>query len=347
MAARSFEIVIFAGPTVGPSLQKLLRDLGWSAWFAAGRDEADAVISASQRILLLGDARLDPMSFYEAGRVDVVPVGPIDPVELSDAIRRGAVDWLTVPLSRGDLLRTLEVYGQRLLAETQAPPPAREEEDADAGMDPITVAATVLHEVNNPLTALMAYQEDLREAIDKQRYARAREALQNCETTLEHVRTVARSGRTLLRKGEGPGNAMAAIQAAVVMVGRKRTPQVTTHMDVNMPLVTVPTHQLAQSILNLVVNAGKAGSRTVVISAIVLNDEVLIDVIDDGVGMNQQTADKAMDLGFSTRGRGGSGIGLNMVKRLVERGGGRVELATQMGTGTQVRIRLPKAPPEY
>ena len=277
----------------------------------------------------------------------MVPVGPIDAVELSDAIRRGAADWLTVPLSRGDLLRTLEVYGQRLLEETRAPAAPREEEDLDAGMDPVTVAAAVLHEVNNPLTALMAYQEDLREAIDKQRFAMAREALQNCETTLEHVRTVARSGRTLLRKGEGPGNAMAAIQAAVVMVGRKRTPKVTTHMDVNMPPVTVPTHQLAQSILNLVVNAGKAGSRTVVISAIVLNDEVLIDVIDDGVGMNQQTADKAMDMGFSTRGRGGSGIGLNMVKRLVERGGGRVELATQMGTGTQVRLRLPKAPPEY
>ena len=44
MSARSFEIVIFAGPTVGPSLQKLLRELGWSAWFAAGRDEAEAVI---------------------------------------------------------------------------------------------------------------------------------------------------------------------------------------------------------------------------------------------------------------------------------------------------------------
>ena len=347
MSARSFEIVIFAGPTVGPSLQKLLRELGWSAWFAAGREEAEAVIEASSRILLLGDARLDPMSFHQPGKVDVVPVGPMDPVELSDAIRRGAADWLSVPLSRGDLLRALEVFGQRLMLESAAPAAEPDEPDDGTGLDPLTVAAAVLHEVNNPLTALMAYQEDLREALDKHRLGRAREALANCETTLEHVRTVARSGRTLLRKGDGPGNAMAAIQAAVVMVGRKRTPKVTTHMDVNMPSVTMPTHQLAQSILNLVVNAGKAGSRTVVISAIVLNDEVLIDVIDDGVGMNRETADRAMDLGFSTRGRGGSGIGLNMVKRLVEKCGGRVELATQMGTGTQVRLRLPQAPPDY
>jgi len=346
MSVRSFEIVIFAGPTVGPSLQKLLRELGWSAWFAAGRDEADAVIDASNRILLLGDVRLDPMSFAQPGKVDVIPVGPVDPVDLSDAIRAGAVDWLSVPLSRGDLLRSLEVYGQRLLLETKAPvSPVKEE--SEHGMDPMTVATAILHEVNNPLTSLMAYQEDLREALDKHRLGRAREALSHCETTLEHVRTVARSGRTLLRKGDGPGNAMAAIQAAIVMVGRKRTPKVTTHMDVNMPAVTVPTHQLAQCILNLVVNAGKAGSRTVVISAIVLNDEVLIDVIDDGVGMNRETADRAMDMGFTTRGRGGSGIGLNMVKRLVERGGGRVELATQMGTGTQVRLRLPQAPPDY
>ena len=341
MSELSFGILIVAGPALAPALKELLTEMGRRAWVAPSPAKARSIISASKRVLVLGDAAMDPLSLLEAGRVDVIPVGPMDPVELSDALRRGATDWVSVPLSPNDLLRALGAYAQRL----QNAPPSQQDEEA-SGMDPSTVVATVLHEVNNPLTALMAYHEDLREALDKQRLGHAREALSNCETTLEHMRSVARSGRTMLRKGTGPGNVMAAIQAAAVMVGRKRTPKVTMHMDVNMPPVTIPTHQLAQAILNLIVNAGKARSRTVVISAIVLNDEVLIDVIDDGAGMKSETADRAMDMGFSTRGRSGSGIGLNMVKQLVEQSGGRVELATQIGTGTQVRIRLKEAPPD-
>ena len=78
------------------------------------------------------------------------------------------------------------------------------------------------------------------------------------EATLEHLRAVARSGRTLLRKDDGPGNAMVAIQAAVVMSGRRRNPKVTTHIDVNIPPVTMPTYRLAQVVLNLVENARDA-----------------------------------------------------------------------------------------
>ena len=350
----AFDIVIFAGPSFGPTLAEAIQELGFTARCVASRKEAQDLIGASSRVLLLGDARLDPLGFNQAGRVDVVPVGPSDPLVVNDAIERGAWDWIGVPLDRGNIARVLELQKRRVAHEERIrselgaeldnvrAESSNSSESADA-LDPTEVAATVLHEVNNPLTAMMAYLEDLRISIDKQRFGRARESVNALESTLDHLRTVARSGRTLLRKTSGPGNAMAAIQAAVVMVGSKRNPKVTTHVDVNIPPVTRPTHQLAQVLLNLVINAGHAGSRTVVISALHRGDEVMLDVIDDGAGMDADHRAKALEGGYTTK-RTGSGIGLAMVQRLTQKSGGRMELLSQVGAGTQVRLHLPVAP---
>ncbi|MCP4808108.1 MAG: HAMP domain-containing histidine kinase [Proteobacteria bacterium] len=350
----AFDIVIFAGASFGPSLAEVIGDLGYTARCVSSRKEAQDLLSASSRALLLGDARLDPLSFAKAGRVDVVPVGPSDPLIVNDVIERGAWDWIGVPLDRANIGRVLELQKRRIAHEDRIRAELSAELDnvraatstpdnqVDA-LDPTEVAATVLHEVNNPLTAMMVYLEDLRISIDKQRFGRARESVNALESTLDHLRTVARSGRTLLRKTSGPGNAMAAIQAAVVMAGSKRNPKVTTHVDVNIPPVTLPTHQLAQILLNLVINAGHAGSRTVVISALHRGDEVMLDVIDDGAGMDAEHRARALEGGYTTK-RTGSGIGLAMVQRLTVKAGGRIELLSQVGAGTQVRLHLPVAP---
>ena len=348
-----FDLVIFAGPSFGPGLQAELEKLGHSSRLAGDRGQATDLLGATKRALCFVDARLDPLSFAQPGRVEVVPVGPLDPLVVTDALQRGAVDWLGVPLNQVELVRVLASAKRRVELENNL----RQQLAADAakvpqgpssqpaGMDPTEVAATVLHEVNNPLTALMAYLEDLRISIDRQRFGRARESINAMEATLDHLRTVARSGRTLLRKQRGPGSVMAAIQAATVMVGRKN-PKVTTNIDVNTPPVAMPTHQLAQVLLNLIINAGHAGSRTVVVSAIHRGERVLVDVIDDGAGMDESVRQRALESGYTTKGQEGSGVGLAMVHRLTQECGGSMELMTQAGTGTQVRLHLPVAPPE-
>ncbi|HJN73529.1 MAG TPA: HAMP domain-containing sensor histidine kinase [Myxococcota bacterium] len=350
------DIIIFSGPTFGPTVAELLEELGWSSRCVHDRREAHDLVAMSRRCLLLGDARLDPVSFAHPGHVDVVPVGPADPMIVSDAIRRGAVDWISVPLERNALLRVVEVARARAAQEERvrevhakevAELKAREGGPQGARpLDPTEVAATILHEINNPLTAMMAYLEDLRVSVDKQRFGRARETMNALESTLDHIRTVARSGRTLVRRTTGPGSCMAAIQAAVVMAGSKRNPKVTTHVDVNIPPVRMPTHVLAQVLLNLVINAGHAGSRTVVISALHRDDEVMVDVIDDGAGMDPSVRQRALEGGYTTKGARGSGVGLAMVQRATQEYRGRMELLSQVGAGTQVRLHLPVTSPE-
>ena len=75
---------------------------------------------------------------------------------------------------------------------------------------------------------------------------------------------------------------------------------------------------------------------------------VQLTVLDDGKGMSSEVAERVFEPFFTTRrGRGGTGLGLAMVRDIVTRRGGRIELATEPGKGTRFDLLLPEvAAPE-
>ncbi len=119
--------------------------------------------------------------------------------------------------------------------------------------------------------------------------------------------------------------------------------------------------ELQDSILNLSINAGHAmpDGGTLLIRTencavdadhvarhpgISAGDYVLIEFADTGVGMSQQTMDKAFDPFFSTKERGkGTGLGLSMVHGFVRRMGGFIEVESELGKGTTFKIYLPRS----
>jgi two-component system cell cycle sensor histidine kinase/response regulator CckA len=69
---------------------------------------------------------------------------------------------------------------------------------------------------------------------------------------------------------------------------------------------------------------------------------VQITVLDDGKGMSAEVAERVFEPFFTTRrGLGGTGLGLAMVRDIVTRRGGRIELATEPGRGTRFDLLLP------
>jgi signal transduction histidine kinase len=65
-------------------------------------------------------------------------------------------------------------------------------------------------------------------------------------------------------------------------------------------------------------------------------------VEDTGIGMEQETVKKIFQGFFSTKGTMGSGLGLMMSKKIVDRHGGQIEVRSQKGTGTTFIVRLPR-----
>ncbi|MGV2130810.1 PAS domain S-box protein [Agrobacterium vitis] len=119
--------------------------------------------------------------------------------------------------------------------------------------------------------------------------------------------------------------------------------------------------QLQNAILNLVINARdampKGGRLTIDISSVRLDsdyaqmypnvrtgDYVLISVTDTGIGMTPDVKEKALEPFFTTKGLGaGTGLGLSMVYGFVKQSGGHLQLYSEPGQGTSIRVFLPTA----
>ena len=120
------------------------------------------------------------------------------------------------------------------------------------------------------------------------------------------------------------------------------------------PEVLASRGQVAQVILNLVINAAKATrngekGKIVVRTGSGEAGTAYVEVIDDGVGISPAVIDRIFDPFFTTRAAGegrGSGLGLAISRSIVEAHGGTITVASELGKGSTFRVELPAAPAE-
>jgi signal transduction histidine kinase len=95
--------------------------------------------------------------------------------------------------------------------------------------------------------------------------------------------------------------------------------------------------------LNLLINArqameGEGGSISLITR--VEEDTAILEIVDDGPGMDSKTAERCMDVYYSSK-KGGSGLGLPTVRRILEAHEGALQLESSPGHGTRARMILP------
>ncbi len=115
-----------------------------------------------------------------------------------------------------------------------------------------------------------------------------------------------------------------------------------------IPPVTASEGRLAQVFLNLIINAahaiedGDADNNEIRICTRLQDDTVIAEVRDTGCGIPPENLEKVFDAFFTTKEIGqGSGLGLAISRSIVESYGGTISVASEVGAGTRVEIRLP------
>jgi CheY-like chemotaxis protein len=117
-----------------------------------------------------------------------------------------------------------------------------------------------------------------------------------------------------------------------------------THLAAGLPLVAAVESQIRDALVNLVFNAVDAmpdgGPLTIRTYRVSGNsgEVVLLEVQDQGIGMDEDTRRRCLEPFFTTKGARGTGLGLAMVYGVAQRHGASLEIESALGKGTTVRM---------
>lgn len=216
-------------------------------------------------------------------------------------------------------------------------------------------AATIAHEVNQPLAAIvMNADASLRWlAADPPNLERAREALNRITRDSQRAHDVIKRTRAMVRRGE-PDYAEVDLNEAIeemLLVTRReqQRARVTIEKDLRagLPAVRGNRTELQQVVLNLVLNGieamrGIVGRERVLRVQTTLDEsgKVLASVQDSGVGLDAATADRLFEHFFTTK-IDGTGLGLAISRSIIEAHGGRLWASPGARHGALFQFTLP------
>jgi signal transduction histidine kinase len=218
------------------------------------------------------------------------------------------------------------------------------------------IAGGVVHDINNLLQVITLCGNELGELLPAEHRGRALVA-----ELLEATSSASVLAKQILAFGREHGGAAPSISLGEVVSGiapivrRAVGPKIDVVLDVapDAPRVAISPGQVEQLVLNLALNARDAmpdgGHLTIGVRE--RRDggngpRTELSVTDTGSGMGPEVQRKMFDAFFTTKsGTGGSGLGLAVVQRIVQQGGGHVAIESEVGSGTTVRIDFPNAAP--
>jgi len=127
----------------------------------------------------------------------------------------------------------------------------------------------------------------------------------------------------------------------------QRDLELNLHIDEALPIIQADVNRLRRVFTNLLDNALKfsKANGTITISAQEEGQEVIVRVMDEGIGIASSELPYIFDLFHRGRGvekREGYGIGLATVRAIVEGHGGRVQVSSELGRGTTFTVCLPR-----
>jgi two-component system NtrC family sensor kinase len=225
------------------------------------------------------------------------------------------------------------------------------------------LAASVAHEINNPLSGVLNYSALMSRILKEDGVPQER--LPEFRGYLERVtEQTARAGRIVSdllafsrrsKPQRAPADLNTIVRTTVSLVSHKlRLMSVEAEMRLaeGLPLLPCDASQLQQVVLNLVMNGAQAtrgngsGRVTVTTRAAEGGEGLVLEVQDDGDGIAADTLDRIFDPFFTTKEEGKSlGLGLAVVYGIIESHGGEIGVRSTVGQGATFTVTLP-LPPE-
>ncbi|MDP1978023.1 response regulator [Undibacterium sp.] len=226
------------------------------------------------------------------------------------------------------------------------------------------MASGIAHDINNAISPVALYTESLLET-EKNLSVKGRNYLEVISRAIDDVAaTVARMREFYRQRAPQltllPVDVNSLVQQVIDLtrarwsdMPQQRGIVINVHAELapDLPDIMGVHGEIREALTNLIFNAVDAmpeGGRLIVRTSVVqdwsgsskeiIGKQVNIDVCDTGVGMSDDTKRRCLEPFFTTKGERGTGLGLAMVYGMIERHSAHIEILTEIGKGTTMRM---------
>jgi two-component system NtrC family sensor kinase len=210
------------------------------------------------------------------------------------------------------------------------------------------LAASLAHEVNNPLQAIHnSLHLTLHEGLGEERH---REYLGMAQGEVERLIKIVQRMLDFYRPSRGgvePVDVNQIVEKVLSLIQKRLEHgdiEVHTELTDDLPTVPIVSDQISQVILNLLINAVEAmpiGGRLWLKTELSSEGEnVLVRLRDSGPGMSAEQVNRLFEPFYTTK-PGGTGLGMAISYGIIERHGGAIDVLSEPGQGTTFVVALP------
>lgn len=346
-------------------IKRLLRGFRdeWQMEFAASGTEALEIVHNQNIDVIITDVRMPEMSgleLLEKLQADentknipaVILTGDMEKTLKRQALDLGAMDLINKPVNKEDLVARIKNvlkmkhYQDIILEKNRA---LERQLVISQKMDLVGVmAAGAVHDLSNLISIIVGYsnlliEENLLESIESASMEKIRKAGEKASGLVNQILKFTRLDDKLSTINVGD-----LIDDIVSILATTLPEDVKIEWDKPIDAIFIKSNavKLQQVLLNICLNGLQAmtetGGTLTITMARAGEETLLIDVKDTGIGMDKETKKKIFLPLFTTKKDGrGTGLGLFVVKHILDQYKGKVEVETQPGKGTMFRVYFP------
>lgn len=210
------------------------------------------------------------------------------------------------------------------------------------------MAKQVAHEIKNPLTPMRLSVQSFERRFDPEDPEIGTKVKEFSKTLVQQIDTMGNIASAFSNFANMPAQqkeTLNVVSVTKLALDIFNEPYIHFICEEDEIIAKVDRTQLIRIVTNLVKNAIQAminvESPRILVSVVSENDKVKIQVADNGVGIPDEFKDKIYEPKFTTK-TSGMGLGLGMVRNIIENYGGTISFTSQAGKGTVFTVKFPK-----